>query len=127
MESCLNIIDTYYKSVEEYKIDVDNVIQNMLSKGERMVFALVAEKSEVTRFVIRQYPELRNHILQRMSYYKELNVINQKINRAVNSLLKLNRKLTFIGIANKCNFTSDMIYKNQYIKDRIRSILIQNK
>lgn len=127
MENCLNIIDTGYKDIEDYKIDVNNTIKYMISKNERLVFAIVAEKSGVTRFVVRQYPELRNYILQRMVYYKEIQVINKKIDRAVNSLLKSNKSLTFISIINKCRFSSDAIYQNQYIKSKIRSVLIENR
>lgn len=126
MESCLNITKVSYKDIEEYKIDINNVIKGMISKKERLVFAVVAEKSGITRFVIRQYPELRNYILQKMVYYKEQNVINQKIDRAVKSLLKCNKSVTFISIVNKCNFSSDIIYQNQYIKNKIISVLTDN-
>lgn len=127
MENCLDVTDIYYKDIEEYKIDVDNTIEYMISRNERLVFAIVAEKSGVSRFVVRQYPELRNYLLQRMIYYKEIQVINKKINRAVNSLLKSNKSLTFISIINKCRFSSDAIYQNKYIKTKIRSLLIENK
>lgn len=127
MENCLNTVDIYYKSIDEYKIDIDNVIKNMISKNERLVFAVVAQKSEVTPFEIRRYPELRNYILQRMVHFKELNIIDKKIDRAVNSLLKSKKSLTFISIVNKCKFSSDSIYQNQYIKDKIRNTLIENK
>jgi hypothetical protein len=126
MENCLNITDIYYKDIEEYKIDINNAIEYMISKNERLVFAIVAEKSGITRFVVRQYPELRNYILQRMIYYKEIQAINKKINRAVNSLLKSNKSITFISIINKCRFSSDAIYQNEYIKSKIRSLLIEN-
>lgn len=126
VENCLNNIDTYYKDIEEYKIDINNTIEHIISKNERLVFAIVAEKAGVTRFVVRQYPELRNYILQRMVYYKEINIINKKIDRAVNSLLKANKSITFISIINKCKFNSDAVYQNQYIKDRIRTLLIEN-
>lgn len=126
MENCLNTTDIYYKDIDEYKIDINNTIEYMISRNERLVFAVVAEKSGVSRFVVRQYPELRNYMLQRMIYYKEIQVINKKINRAVNSLLKSNKSLTFISIISKCRFSSDAIYQNQYIKDKIRSLLIEN-
>jgi hypothetical protein len=126
VENCLNNINTYYKDIEEYKIDINNTIEHIISNNERLVFAIVAEKAGVTRFVVRQYPELRNYILQKMVYYKELNLINKKIDRAVNSLLKSNKSITFISIVNKCNFNSDDVYQNQYIKNKIRTLLIQN-
>lgn len=127
MENCLNNIDTYYKGVEEYKIDIDNTIEHIISKNERLVFAIVAEKAGVTRFVVRQYPELRDYILNRMVYYKEIQVIDKKINRAFNNLLKSNKSITFISIINKCRFSADIVYQNQYIKNKIRNILIENK
>lgn len=125
MENCLNTVEFYYKNIDEYKMDIDNTIRSMISKNERLVFAVVAEKSNVTRFVVRKYPELRNYILERMVYYKEIQVINKKIDRAVNNLIESKNNVTFISIVNKCRFSSDMVYQNQYIKDRIRSILAE--
>lgn len=127
MESCLNSIDVYYKDIEEYKIDIDNVINHMICKNERLAFAVIAERAGITCFVIRQYHELRNCILRRMEYYKEIQIINRKIDRAVNSLIKSNKSLTFMSIINKCRFASDVVYQNKYIKDRIRSVLAENK
>lgn len=126
MENCLNTTKTLYKDIQEYKNEIDNVIQNMIYNKERLVFAIVAEKSGITRFVIRKYPELRNYILNKMVHYKEIHVINEKIDRAVASLLKSNNSITFIAIVNKCKFNSDMIYRNQYIKDRIKNIIASN-
>jgi hypothetical protein len=123
MESCLNTAEIYYKDLEEYKIDINNTIEHMISTNERLVFALVAEKAGVTNFVVRKYPELRNYILQQLVYYREIKVINQKIDKAVNSLVKSNKTVTFLAIVNKCKFSSDMIYQNQYIKERIRKVL----
>lgn len=127
MENCLNYTETYYKDIKEYEADVDKVIIHMISANERLVFAIIAEKSGVTRFVVRQYPELRNYILQRMVYFKEIQVINEKIEKAVDKLLKSGKKITFMSIINKCKLSSDIIYKNQYIKDKIRSVLAENK
>jgi hypothetical protein len=123
MENCLNTAEIYYKDLEEYKVDINNTIEHMISTNERLVFALVAEKAGVTNFVVRKYPELRNYILQQLVYYKEIKVINQKIDKAVNSLVKSNKTVTFLAIVNKCKFSSDMIYQNQYIKERIRKVL----
>lgn len=123
MENCLNTAEIYYKDLEEYKIDINNTIEHMISINERLVFALVAEKAGVTNFVVRKYPELRNYILQQLVYYREIKVINQKIDKAVNSLVKANKTITFLAIVNKCKFSSDMIYQNQYIKERIRRVL----
>lgn len=127
MENCLNTTESYYKDVDGYKIDVDTVIISMISKNERLVFAVIAERSSITRFVVRQYPQLRNYILERMVYYKEMQVVNQKIDRAVKSLIKAGRRITFMAIINKCRITTDMAYQNVYIKDRIRNVLSQNK
>jgi hypothetical protein len=123
MENCLNTAEIYYKDLEEYKIDINNTIEHMISTNERLVFALVAEKAGVTNSVVRKYPELRNYILQQLVYYREIKVINQKIDKAVNSLVKAKKTITFLGIVNKCKFSSDMIYQNQYIKERIRRVL----
>jgi hypothetical protein len=127
MESCLNTTEVYYKNIDDYKADINSVIENMVSKKERLVFAVVAQKSGVTPFEIRQYPDLRNYILERMVYYKEIQVINQKIEKAVNSLLKSSKSLTFISIINKCRFGIDTIYQNKYIQDKIRNVLVENK
>jgi hypothetical protein len=123
MENCLNTAEIYYKDLEEYKVDINSTIEHMISTNERLVFALVAEKAGVTNFVVRKYPELRNYILQQLVYYKEIKVINQKIDKAVNSLVKSNKTVTFLAIVNKCKFSSAMIYQNQYIKERIRRVL----
>jgi hypothetical protein len=123
MENCLNTTELYYKDLEEYTVDINTAIENMIKTNERLVFALVAEKAGVTNFVVRKYPELRNYILQQLVHYKEIQVINQKIERAVNSLIKTNKTITFLAIVNKCKFNSDMIYQNQYIKDKIRLVL----
>jgi hypothetical protein len=123
MENCLNTSEIYYKDLEEYKIDINNTIEHMISTNERLVFALVAEKAGVTNFVVRKHPELRNYILQQLVYYREIKVINEKIDRAVNNLIKTNKNLTFMAITKKCKFSPEMIYENQYIKDKIRRIL----
>ncbi|MBC2580803.1 hypothetical protein [Clostridium sp. DJ247] len=127
MENYLNVTDLYYKDVEEYKIDINTTLSCMSSTSERLIFAVVAEKSGITRFVIRKYPELRNYILEKIIYYKEIQVINKKINRAVNNLLKANKSLTFISIINKCRLSSDIIYGNEYVKEKVRSVLVENK
>jgi hypothetical protein len=128
MENCLNSEVTRYKDLEEYKSDVNNIIENMISQKERLVFALVCEKADINPLTIRRYPELRSYILERMVYYKELHVINSKIDKVVNNLIKANKRITFLEIVNRCKFSSEMIYRNQYIKDRIRSVIaLSNK
>lgn len=127
MENCLANKEIYYKSIEEYKMDIDNIIISMLKKNERFVFADLAEKAGVTRFVVRKYPELRNYILEKMVYYKEIQVINAKINNAVKLLTKAHKNLTFMSIIKKCNFQSEIIYQNPYIKEKIRSVIANKK
>jgi hypothetical protein len=127
MENCLDSTDLHYKNVEEYKLDTDKVIKAMIDRSERIVFAEVAEKAGVTRFVVRRYPELRNYILSRIVYYKEIQVIDNKIDKAVNSLNKANKALTFMSIVEKCKFSSEAVYKNEYIKCKIVAVLQQKK
>lgn len=124
MENCLNNTEVYYKPIKEYVADIDKVIEFRISKNKGLVFAAVAESAGITVFVIREYPELRNYVLKRMLYYKEIQVINEKIDRAINSLLKSNQRITFTLIAKRCKFGSHIIHENQYIKDRIRSVMI---
>lgn len=126
MENCLSTTDVYFENEDNFKAEIERVIEEMICDNERLVFAEVAEKAGVTRFIVRRYPELRNYILKRMMYYKDLQVINQRIDRAVSSLLKSNKKITFIAIIGKCKFTTEMIYQNPYIRDRIRNILATN-
>lgn len=115
-----------YKAIEEYKVDINNAISSMLSRNERLSFAIVAEKTNIDPLVIRMYPELRTYILEKIKYYKELKVINNKIDKAVKSLLKSNKNLSFISIMNKCKFSLNVVYKNKYIKDKIISALTDN-
>ena len=127
MENSLGSTELYYKNIEEYKLDVDKVIRVMIDKSERIVFAEVAEKAGVTRFVVRKYPELRNYILSRMAYYKEIQVINNKIERAVSNLKKANKTVTFMSIVDRCKFTLEAVYKNEYIKSKIVDVLQQRE
>ncbi|WP_027624127.1 hypothetical protein [Clostridium lundense] len=115
-----------YKDMEEYKVDINNTINSMLSKNERLSFAIVAEKTNIDPLVIRMYPELRTYILEKIKYYKEMKVISDKIDKAVKSLLKSNKNLSFISIMNKCKFSLNVVYKNKYIKDKIISALTDN-
>lgn len=115
-----------FKNAEEYKINIDNTLKNMISKNERICFAIIAERSGITRFVIRQYPELRNCILEKMTYYKEIQIIDKKINKSLRNLLKNNKTVTFMSLINKCKFTTETVYHNEYIKQKIRSVIIDN-
>lgn len=127
MEEHLNITNLYNKDIEEYKVLINNVIENMLSKNERLIFAVVAERAGIDPYIIRKHPELRTYMLKKIMYYKEIHIINQKIERAVSSLIKSNKPLTFISIANKCKFSGNTLYQNQYIKEKIRCIIAENK
>jgi len=125
MENCLSTTGIYYKDIKEYKTDINAVIESMIANNERLVFSVVAEKASITPFVIRQYPDLRNYILQTMVNYKEIQVLKEKIEKAAASLAKSNKNLTFLAIINKCKFDSNMVYQNQYIKEKIRSIIAE--
>lgn len=127
MENALNNTSHFYKDIEEYEDDINTVIEAMIDKNERIVFAIVAERAGVTNFVVRRYPELRNYILNQIKYYKEIQVINAKIDKAAKSLIRQGKNLTFMSIMNKCKFPSDMVYQNSYIKHRIRSVIINSR
>lgn len=127
MENFITNKDTGYKNLEEYEIHILMIIEDIILKNQRLVFATVAEKAGVTNLVIREFPELRGYILQKIKYYKETKLIHQKIDRAVASLLKRNKSLTFISIIGSCNFDSKTIYQNQFIKDKIRKVLTENR
>jgi len=126
VEICYNTTEVQYKTLDEYKVNVNNVLEAMICNNECLIFAVIAERSGITRFVIRRYPQLRNYILERMVYYKEIKLIDEKINRAVSNLLKSNKKITFMSIINKCKFNSDYVYQNPLIKEKIRKALAEN-
>lgn len=126
MKNCSADEVSYYKDIEEYKTDVIDVINSLISENERLSFAAVAEKTDIDPLVIRMYPELRHYILEKIKYYKEIQVINDKIDRAVKGLLKSNKSLTFMAIMNKCKFSLNMAYRNKYVKDKIISALAEN-
>jgi hypothetical protein len=123
MEHCLNSEQIAYKGLEDHQNEVNSIIENMISQKERLVFAIVCERADITPFTIRRHPELRTYILERMKYYKELHVIDSKIDRVVSNLVKANKKITFLELINRCKFSSEMINGNQYLKDRIRSVI----
>ncbi len=126
MENSIANDGIYFKNIEEYKIDIDQVIINIISKGHRLVFANVVKYTDINEFVIRKYPELRVYILNRISYYKEIQVINEKIDRAVKSLIGRNKNITVIALMNKCKFSSESIYENPYLKEKIRAVVVEN-
>ena len=117
----------HYKTVEEYEADILRIIEDMILKNQRLVFASVAEKAGVLNLVIRQNPQLRNYILEKIKYYKETELIHHKIDRAVASLLRRNKTITFMSLIDTCNFDTKTMYQNQCIKDKIRKVLSENK
>ncbi|KEI05474.1 hypothetical protein [Clostridium botulinum] len=127
MENCLNYARTKYKSIEEYKHDINETIEDMISNNERLTFAIIVKKSHITPFTINKYPKLRKYILYKIKYYKEIQVINKKIHKSVSSLFSSNKTLTFTSIASKCGFSLSTVYNNDYIKNKIRMELINNK
>ncbi|WP_125152650.1 hypothetical protein [Clostridium rectalis] len=117
---------TYYKTINEYIIDINEVIDNIIYNNKKISFALVAQNANITPLVIKQYPELRSYILKKIDYYKNIKNINIKIDNAVERLCKSNKKLTFMAIVKSCRFPLDSIYKNKYIKGRILSVMLEN-
>ncbi|MEG1255415.1 hypothetical protein [Clostridium sp.] len=114
------------KKLKEYKIQIDNAIKDIISKGSRLVFASVVKVGDVSNITVFKYPELREYILISIKYTKEIQVINQRIDRAIARMIKGNKRITFISLMNSCRFNSDDVYKNTYIKERIRMIVIEN-
>ncbi|AEB76321.1 hypothetical protein [Clostridium botulinum] len=127
MENCLNYVGIKYKSVKEYKHNINKTIEDMICNNERLTFAIIVKKSDITPFTINKYPELRKYILYKIKYYKEIQVINKKIYKSISSLLSSNKTLTFTSIASKCGFSLSTVYNNNYIKTKIRMELINNK
>ncbi|MBC8059700.1 MAG: hypothetical protein H7Y18_03450 [Clostridiaceae bacterium] len=127
MENCKINEGIQYKKVEEYEIDILLIIEAIILKNQRLVFATVAEKAGVTNLVIKRNPQLRTYILQKIKYYKETQLIDHKIDRAVASLLKKNKALTFISLIDSCNFDTKTVYQSQFLKDKIRKVLSENK
>jgi len=114
------------KKLKEYKMQIDNAIKDIISKGSRLVFANVVKAGDISNITVFKYPELREYILISIKYAKEIQVINQRIDRAIARMIKGNKKITFISLMNSCRFNSEDIYKNTYIKERIRRIVIEN-
>lgn len=112
--------------VEQYKKSIDNAIQDIIINGKRLVFANVAKAADVTNITVYKYPELRTYILKEIEFQKQLQVINDKIEKAVTRLKKSRRKITFVALMNSCNFDYDDMARNSYIKDRVRAVVIEN-
>lgn len=112
--------------VDKYKKSIDSAIQDIINDGKRLVFANVAEEAEVTNITVYKYPELRTYILKEMEFQKQLQVINEKIEKAVSRLKRSKKKVTFVALMNSCNFDFDDMARNVYIKARVREVVIQN-
>lgn len=126
MENLITNEGISYKDIEDYKIDVNKTIEIIILEKDKLVFANVARKSGVNEFVIREFPQLRKFILERILYYKKIKVINDKIDRIVNNLIKAKKNVTFVGVMNRCKFTDDMYEEQAYIKDKIRKAVVNN-
>lgn len=115
-----------YSVVEEYKKAIDTAIRDIMNSEKRLVFANVAKEADITNIVVYKYPELRTYILKEIEFQKQLQVINEKIKKAVNRLKRSERKITFVSLMNSCNFDYDDMARNAYIKERIRAVVIEN-
>ncbi|MGG7163204.1 hypothetical protein [Clostridium ihumii] len=124
MESCLNL--SSYKDVEDYKNDIDNAIQDILNRNERLTFASVVKNVDITPITISKYPELRMYILENIKLKKEMKVIDDKINRATSKILNSKENLTFMGLVKRCRFSLELVYKNPYIKESLLKALKEN-
>lgn len=127
MENCLNLNMSSYKDVDEYKNDITYTIKTLLNNNERLSFASVVKKARITPLVINKYPELRMYILENIKKHKEMKVIEDKITRATTKILNSKENLTFMAIVKRCRFSLDMVYKNEYIKEKIIEIIKENK
>lgn len=124
MESCLNL--SSYKDVEDYKNDIDNAIQDILNRNERLTFASVVKNVDITPITISKYPELRMYILENIKLKKEMKVIDDTINRATSKILNSKENLTFMGLVKRCRFSLELVYKNPYIKESLLKALKEN-
>lgn len=127
MENCLSFNTPSYKNIEDYKNDIKTNIIEILDSNEKLNFALIVKKSSISPIIIKKYPELRSYILQNIKHYKETKLIDDKIAKATNKILDCNEPLTFMAIIKKCRFSSDMIYKNNYIKEKVIKTIKENK
>lgn len=127
METNLSITKTdNSKIIEEYTLTIDNIVESMLSKNQLLSFASIIEETTITPITIKKYPELKKYILAKISHYKELQIIDIQINKAVEKLLKSNQNITFTSIVQKCNFSSSSVYQNSYIKRKILNAISKN-
>ncbi len=120
------ICDEEENVVEGYKREIDTAIQDIINSEKRLVFANVAKEADVTQITVYKYPELRSYILKAIEFQKQLQVINERIEKAVIRLKKSKRKITFVALMNSCNFDYDDMARNSFIKDRVRAVVIEN-
>lgn len=126
MENSLTNDGIYYKSIEEYKISIDKVINEILNSTEDLIFANVVKRAGVNEFVIRKYPQLRNYALEKIFKHKKQHVISCKIEKVVNNLIKNNKNVTFISVLNKCKFSDDYYEEKEFIHEKIKYFIKNN-
>ncbi|AWZ49196.1 hypothetical protein [Hathewaya limosa] len=127
MENCLSFNTSSCKNIEDYKNDIKTNIIDILDSNEKLNFALVVKKSNISPIIIKKYPELRIYILENIDYYKEIKMIDNKISKATTRILASKESLTFMAIMKRCRFTSTMMYKNSYIKEKVIKTIKENK
>lgn len=108
------------------KEKVQRAIKELIKDKERVVFANVVKAAGISPIIISKYPELRTHILKEIKKQKELQYINNKIEKIVERMIKRNIRLSYMGIINRCKFTAneDKVYPE--IREIIRNIVINN-
>lgn len=112
--------------VQGYKRAIDTAIKDIISSEKRLVFANVVKEADITNITVYKYPELRTYILKAIELQKQLQVINERIGKAVSRLKKSKRRITFVALMNSCNFDYDDLARNSYIKERVREVVIEN-
>ena len=114
------------EEIEILKNKVDEVIIRIIEKKERLVFANVVKDADISNITVFRHPEIRGYILNQIKLQKEIQCINAKIERVINNLKKRGKRVTFVAVMNKCKFSLEEIYRNDFIKERIRSEVIKN-
>lgn len=126
MDFCETRDELYFKELEEYKEEINKAIEQINKDNNRLVFANVVKTAGINEFIVRRYPDLRLFILDRIKYYKEIKIIDDKIDRAINTLIKSDKNITVIALMNKCKFQPELIHNNIYLKEKIRKAVIDN-
>ena len=112
--------------INEYKKNIDCVVEEIISTNGRLVFANVVKKANITNIDVYKYPEIRTYILNIIEFKKQISLIDKKIEDAVKRLKKVKRRITFVALINSCKFNYMDIDINSYIKKRIREVVIEN-